>query len=92
MPRNTDFPLGVAQQQVLDALGLKASGFNDANALFERIGIRVTSKRQGRTTVPVVHQLPSAGGAFNAFGEGETWEYPREKVDLSPIEQWAVKD
>lgn len=51
---NKDYPVGKAQQIVLDALGMTATGFDDAASKFKELGITVSSKRQGRTSVPVV--------------------------------------
>ena len=81
------YPVGKAQAQVLEALGLTAADFTEANRIFEELGLVVTSKRQGRQSVPVVQVLDRTGGGFNAEGEGETWsQYPG--ADFSAIEQW----
>ena len=85
------YPVGKAQQMVLDALGLKASSFQEANAVFESIGIVVASKREGRSSVPQITVNGSVGGDFNAWGEGETWEIETVKVDLSNVSQWIAK-
>ena len=82
------FPVGATQAKVLTALGLTAENFDHANAIFDRIGIVVSSKRVGRTTEPVVTLRDRVGGGFNEYGEGETWDIPTEDVDLAPIKQW----
>jgi len=85
-----EFPVGKAQQMVLQALGKKAQTFSEATAVFEQMGIVVSSKRQGRESVPVVIVKARMGGGWNAGGDGESWrEYP--DVDLSAIEQWIQK-
>lgn len=83
-----DYPVGKAQQMVLDALNLTASGSGDANRIFESLGLVVASKRKGRTSVPSITVLDRDGGAFNAEGEGVTWQqYP--DADFSNIQQWV---
>lgn len=86
-----DYPVGKAQQMVLDALGMSATGFSNANEQFAAIGIRVSSKRQGRTSVPVVEEVGSFGGGFNRYGEGESWGSRKASVDLTPVRQWMAK-
>ena len=85
------FPVGKAQSMVLEALGLTAENFDHANAIFERIGILVDSKRAGRSVVPVVYVGDGMGGGFNMYGEGEKWTLPIEKIELTPIEPWMVR-
>ena len=80
-----DYPVGKAQQMVLDALGIKASGYSEAERIFSDLGIKVTSKRVGRSSVPVV--TDDRGGAFNADGEGETWGGANAEV-LAKVKQW----
>lgn len=84
------FPVGATQAKVLKALGLTAENFDHANAIFDHIGIEVSSKRQGRETVPVIRLRETSGGAFNAYGEGESWDLPAEYVDLTPVLPWIV--
>ena len=79
-------PVGKAQQMVLDALNLKAESWNEACAIFSRIGIVVGAKRVGRTSVPVI-TVDRYGGGFNAYGEGESWT-KGDNTDLTPIKQW----
>ena len=83
-----NYPVGKAQQMVLDALNLTARDFSEANRIFENLGIVVSSKRQGRRSVPVITVKDRLGGAFNAAGEGvEYREYA--DVDLSAVAQWV---
>lgn len=39
-----DYPVGSAQEKVLNALGLTANSFSDAERIFDEIGIEVSSK------------------------------------------------
>lgn len=84
----TGYPVGKAQQQVLDALGLKAETFEKAEQIFQEIGIIVSSRRAGRNSVPVVTRMDDNGGGFNAFGEGETWKNDFAVTDFDKINQW----
>ncbi len=81
-------PPGVAQQTILDALGIEAANFAHANAIFEALGIGVGHKRVGRSSVPVVEKLDRSGGGFNRAGEGEAWDDWGPDVDLSAISEW----
>lgn len=82
-----DYPVGKAQKMVLDALNLTASGFGDAQKKFSELGLIVTSKRQGRKSVPVIEILDREDGGFNASGEGVAWQqYP--DVDFTNVQQW----
>lgn len=69
-----EFPVGVAQQKVLDALGETASDWGQAERIFDEYGITVRAKRVGRISVPVVTLHPRSGGGFNEHGEGESWD------------------
>ena len=82
-------PVGKAQETVLNALGLSAADFGEAEQIFESLGLVVTSRREGRKSVPVVTVLDRERGALNAYGEGETWQQ-FENVDLTAIEQWIA--
>lgn len=84
------FAVGATQSKVLKALGMTAENFDHANAIFDRIGIVVSSKRVGCVTEPVVARRETVGGGFNAYGEGDTWNIPTEDVDLTPLAQWMV--
>jgi hypothetical protein len=68
-----DYPVGKAQQMVLDALGVKRASFAGAEMYFEEIGIVVSSKRVGRSSVPVVRLKNRYASAMTEEGEGETW-------------------
>lgn len=82
-----DYPVGKAQQIVLDALGMTASGFNDAKTKFEQLGIVVGSKRVGRNSVPSITIKDRCAGGFTTDGDGVEWrEY--DDIDLAPINQW----
>ncbi len=85
-----EYPVGKAQWMVLQALGKTASSFQEAEQTFERIGIVVTSKRAGRSVVPVVSLLPRRSGGRNEWGEGESWTISYEPCDLSPLKQWMA--
>jgi len=83
-----DYPVGKAQQMVLDALKLTAGGHSDANRIFESLGLVIASKREGRKSVPSITVLDRDGGAFNAAGEGVTWQqYP--DANFESIQQWV---
>lgn len=84
------YPTSSAQDQVLTALGLDRHAYNydSANDLFRVIGLSVSFKRIGRTSVPVVSLTEGAGGAFNAHGEGESWTIDRFGIDLTPLAPW----
>lgn len=82
------YPVGKAQQQVLTALELTASGFAAAERKFEKLGLVVTSKRQGRKSVPVITILNRETGALNANGEGVAWQqYP--DANFENIQHWV---
>lgn len=83
-----DYPTGVAQDVILKALGLRASGFKDAVRIFAKIGITVSSKRVGRSSVPVVTRLDPYGGGWNAGGDCDGSYNNYESADLSKISQW----
>lgn len=84
------YPVGAAQRMVLNALRLTAADFEEANRIFAQHGLEVTSKRVGRSSVPVIRRLAQAGGAFNAYGEGETWQNSFKPVDLAAVAQWLA--
>lgn len=86
-----DYPVGSAQEKVLNALGLTATGFSDAERIFNEIGIEVTSKRVGRTTEPVVTEKSTSRGGWNSGGDGESYEVTYKNADLSKIAQWIKK-
>lgn len=84
-----DYPVGAAQQIILNALSLTATGFTDADRQFEKLGLVVSYRREGRQSVPVVTVKSRFGGGFSG-GDGDSWrEY--DNVDLSAIQQWISK-
>jgi hypothetical protein len=78
------YTIGKAQEKVLAALGLEAADFGEAEALFERIGIIVKSKRG----VPVVSLRKRQGGGFSDEGDGFVYDIAYDDVDLSPLAEW----
>jgi hypothetical protein len=84
-------PVGKAQEKVLEALGMTATGFADANRQFEKIGIVVSSRRDGRVSVPVVTVKDRFDGGFNAGGDGDCYR-KYDDIDLSAVEQWIAKE
>ena len=86
-----DYPVGSAQEKVLNALGLTATGFSDAERIFSEIGIEVTSKRVGRSSEPVVSELDGYGGGWNVGGDGESYKISYKNTDLTPLAQWIKK-
>lgn len=81
------YPTSNTQITILNALGLHAKNFSEAEQIFSNLGLVVTSKRQGRSTVPVVQVLDRKDGGFNVHGEGVEFDkYPN--VDFSALEQW----
>lgn len=84
-------PPGVAQQIILDALGIQANNYAHACEIFKALGIGVGHKRVGRSSVPVVSKLDQSGGGFNIHGEGESWDDWGPDVDLSAIAGWMEK-
>ena len=81
------YPVGKAQQMILDALELTAAGATDAEKIFERLGLVVTSKRQGRKSVPsITRRETETGGMHNGDGWSQTIEF--DAVDFDAIAQW----
>lgn len=82
-----DYPVGKAQQMVLDALELTATGHGDAQRVFRSHGMTVASNRVGRKSLPVITLLETqAGGMHNDDGWTETVEF--EKANLEKVSQW----
>lgn len=84
------YPVGKAQQTILDALDLEAETFIEAEAVFKEHGLSVVPVRRGRRSVPEVRQLETTGGGFNN-GEGETWDIDFKKIDVQKIAEWMVE-
>lgn len=84
-------PVGSAQEKVLNALGLTANSFGDANRIFSEIGIEVGCKRVGRSSEPVITEKPTSFGGWNAGGDGESYEVNYKVADLSKVTHWMKK-
>lgn len=85
-----EFPVGKAQQQVLDALNLSARSFQDAERIFAAHGLTVSTKRAGRISVPVIRQLDSEIGGWELGGYSGSSERVRyQQIDLTPVAQWV---
>jgi hypothetical protein len=85
LPQNRGYGIskmavGVAQNKVLQALGITANNFKHADVIFDALGITVSSKRG---TPSVTRKTVSA---VSQYGEGE--ETYQEKFDFSAISQW----
>jgi hypothetical protein len=85
------YPTSKTQDMVLAALNLTATDFADAERQFAQYGLVVGSKRVGRSVEPEIRMRDTEFGAFNQYGEGETWEAEYKQIDLAPIAQWIVK-
>ena len=82
-----DYPVSKTQKMVLEALNMAVpETHREATEVLKEIGLVVSSKRQGRSTVPVVRHA-YYGGGFNAYGEGEE-EFCVTNIDTTPIEKW----
>jgi hypothetical protein len=86
-----EFPVGKAQQQVLDALGLMANTHAEAVELFRVYGFEVSSKRVGRASEPVIKMLDTICGGFSTDGDGYATEITYKEIDLSLVAQWIEK-
>ena len=82
-----DYPTSKAQQTVLDALAITATGYGDAERKFKALGLSVVAKRIGRKSVPSVTMMDTRGGAMHN-GDGSEWTIEFESVDLEKISQW----
>jgi len=82
-----EYPVGKAQQIVLDALGLKAAGMTSANELFESLGLIVRPVRQGRASVPEITIKNRYEGGWNEGGDGDSW---RAYGDLTAEQMQAL--
>ena len=82
-----DYPTSKAQDQVLSALGLTASGYGDAERTFKALGLNVVATRVGRQSVPSITRIDTETGGFhNDDGWNQTVEFVQ--VDLSKVSQW----
>ena len=85
---NRQYPVGKAQQEVLNALGIrKCNGSSHAEQIFNALGITVSSRREGRKSVPAVSKI-AAGGGWNIGGDADGWDAPSAGIDLGAIEKW----
>jgi hypothetical protein len=82
-----DYPVGKAQETVLKALGITATGFQDAQQKFNDLGITVGSKRVGRTSVPVV-TAKSGGSQANYGGDYDVWGSAASDETLAKLSEW----
>jgi len=83
-----EYPMGKAQRMVIEALGLNADSFSEAEEMFAERGLIVASKREGRKSVPAIKLMDTEGGAMNADGEGDSWDMNFTSYDKSAIAQW----
>jgi hypothetical protein len=96
MPK--DLPVGVAQSAVLKALGETAHTWSQAEAIFERYGIVVRAKRQGRTSVPVVSERKQDLGGWTDYGDYDGVDplpsklSPAQRAALAPYWQDSRRD
>ena len=81
-----DYPVSKTQQMVLDALHMTARGFGDAERKFAELGLVVASKREGRSTVPVVKIKDRMAGGWED-GSGVSYEQYQD-IDTAALEQW----
>jgi len=83
-----NYPISKTQKMVLEALGMTAKDYTDADKKFADIGITVRSIRQGRTSVPAI-TVTGFGGGWTADGDGESWS--GATVNLDAVRQWIEK-
>ena len=81
------YAVGKAQKIILEALNLSAETYKEAVDVFAKYGLSVSSKREGRKSVPVVRKLDTYESGFHD-GDGYCEEIPYEKIDLLPIFQF----
>lgn len=85
-------PYGVAKYQHMVLEALKAKGVenaNEADSLFDEIGIKVTHKRVGRRTQPVVGVIRQVGGWTK---EGDADYHPLPTRDFSALAEWIEEE
>lgn len=85
-----EYPVGKAQEIILNALGLEADSFQEAEQIFNNHGIIVVATRQGRRSVPEVYLLDTVASGF-AGGDGASNEIRFKQFDLELIREW-IKD
>jgi hypothetical protein len=85
-------PVGTAQKQVLDALGItiKVNGGSHANAIFDALGLVVTSRREGKTSIPVVAEKQYRAGSYAGSSIDENYDGSLDgaKIDTAALRQW----
>jgi len=87
-PISRHYPAGKAQAQVVTALGLPMpASAAQADEMFAYIGITVTSKRQGRTSVPVVTRKVVDG--WNGNGDADEVVNGLD-IDFTAISEWMI--
>lgn len=83
-----DLPIGVAQRKAIELLGneIKTDYWSDAEAYFERIGIRVRAQRVGRSSEPRVclRDNRSGGWTTSEREDGESY-YTNHKITDAQI-------
>ena len=85
-----EYPVGKAQQTILDALGLTAGGFSSADIIFSNLNIVVSSKRVGRKSVPVV-TVVKATAQQNIYGDYDIDEPKVDSDTLAKLSKWMDK-
>lgn len=85
------YPVGRAQWQVCKAIGHpEIETFQEAEALFARVGITVIAVRQGRSSVPSI--TIKSGYSWNAGGDADVWGGSTlTQEQLAAIQQWMSK-
>lgn len=90
--------VGKAQGMVLDALHITAWDNVEAANFFTLLGLRVTGKRIGKTSIPQITVEPrgriETRSALTSEGEGDTWDQLVGTVlpifDMTAIMEWVV--
>lgn len=83
-----NYPTSATQEKVLNAIGMTATDFTEAERIFAEIGIIVTSKRIGRSSEPVITRKDAYDGGWNAGGDGAEYKISYKDIDLTPLAQW----
>ena len=83
-----DYPVGKAQRMVLEALGLNADSYSEAEELFVQRGLIVKAIRQGRKSVPAITLMDTEGGAMSTGGDGDSWDIEYKDYDKNAIAEW----
>ena len=93
MKYGDEYPVGKAQQIVLDALNMTAKGATSADKLFEELGLVVRPVRQGRASVPQITLKSRYAGGWNEGGDGDNWRAYGDLTaeQMQAIAPWLVK-